>query len=210
MIALLTRKTLQMVHIRPCPHHHLERRYHLIACRTQSGVPEQPQIVALAQHQIRLRVQRAAHLAQPTVAAAALQAVLVPEHVQGAQQKPIGDRFAAARALMLLGARCRGRRIRGGQNWLRFGACVHRHCGVRTAGVGGGAAAAGRRVSTTNGDACAGAFPGDFRAGVVREPTKHVNKQRLLGEFMWINTGGWKKNLVVASSFRRLRHKTIE
>jgi len=44
-----------------------------------------PQVVPLAEHQVALGVQRGAHFAQAAVAAAALEAVLVPQHVQGAE-----------------------------------------------------------------------------------------------------------------------------
>lgn len=100
MIALLTRETLQMVHIRSCSHHHLECRNHLVACRTVARIAEQPQIVPLAQQQIRFRVQRAAHLAQSAIAASALQTILMPEHVQRSQQIPIDDALAATGALV--------------------------------------------------------------------------------------------------------------
>lgn len=125
MIALLTRKTLQVIHIAPRPHHHLEGRYHFVARRTHSRTPEQPQIVAFAQHQIRFDVQRRTHFAQPTVTAAAFQAILVPVHVQGAQQEPIVNGFAA------FGARLMGQRAVVGrrQDGLGFDA-VHRHCAV--------------------------------------------------------------------------------
>ena len=42
-----------------------------------------PEIVPLAEKEVPLGVQTVAHLSQPGVAAAALEAVLVPEHVQG-------------------------------------------------------------------------------------------------------------------------------
>ena len=43
---------------------------------------DQPEIVSLTEQQVALGVERVADLAQPGVTAAALEAVLVPEHVQ--------------------------------------------------------------------------------------------------------------------------------
>lgn len=103
MIALLTCKTLQMINIRSRPHHHLERRNHLIARCTHPRAPKQPQIIPLAQHQIRLCVQRVSDLTQPAITAATFQAVFVPEQIERSQQKPIGDALATAGALVLLG-----------------------------------------------------------------------------------------------------------
>lgn len=122
MIALLASKTLQMVNITPGPHHHLECRYHFVAGRTQPSVPKQPQIITFAQHQIRFDVQRRADLAQSTIAAATLQTVLVPVHVQGAQQKAIVNRFTA------FGTRLMGQRAVVGRRQNGFGfRAVHRH-----------------------------------------------------------------------------------
>lgn len=121
MIALLARKALQVVHIIACAHHHLERRNHLVARRAQSGAAEQPQVVAFAQHQIRLGVQRRAHLAQPAAAAAALQAVLVPVQVKRAEQEAFVNGFTAFGARLIWSAR-----VGGGENRFGFGA-VHGH-----------------------------------------------------------------------------------
>lgn len=79
MIALLAREALQMVDVAPRPHHHLEGRYHLAAGGAVSRVPEQPQVVPLAEDQVGLGVEGGSDLAQSAVAAAALEAVLVPE-----------------------------------------------------------------------------------------------------------------------------------
>ena len=47
---------------------------------------DQPEIISLTEQQVPLGVERVAHLAQPGVTAAALETVLVPEHVQSLQQ----------------------------------------------------------------------------------------------------------------------------
>lgn len=47
-----------------------------------------PQVVALAENQVGLRVAGGADLAESAVAAGALKTVLVPEQVQGVQHEP--------------------------------------------------------------------------------------------------------------------------
>lgn len=81
--ALLARKALKVVDIGPGSHHHLEGGDHFVARRAVACGAEQPEIVPLAEEEVPLGVQTVAHLAQPGIAAAALEAVLVPEHVQG-------------------------------------------------------------------------------------------------------------------------------
>ncbi len=51
-----------------------------------------PEVVPLAKDEVSLCVQRRSHLAQPAVAAAALEAVLVPIQVQSLEQIPAGKR----------------------------------------------------------------------------------------------------------------------
>ena len=48
-----------------------------------------PQVVALAEYQVGLGVAGRSHFAESAVAAAALEAVFVPVHVQGPQQVPV-------------------------------------------------------------------------------------------------------------------------
>ena len=48
-----------------------------------------PEVVSLAEEEVPLGVEAVAHLAQPGVTAAALETVLVPEHVQGLQAENI-------------------------------------------------------------------------------------------------------------------------
>ena len=98
MITLLTGEAFQVINIILGPHDHLESRNDFIASGTISCVPEQPQVVSFAQHQIPFGVQSRPHFAQSTVAAAALQAILVPKLVQSSQQIAILDVFAAASA----------------------------------------------------------------------------------------------------------------
>lgn len=54
MSALLTGETVQVIDIRPGLHDHLERRYLLVASRAVSRVPEQPEVVPLAEDKVRL------------------------------------------------------------------------------------------------------------------------------------------------------------
>jgi hypothetical protein len=79
MVALLTCETFEMINIVTRSHHHLERWNDFVACCTKARVSEQPQIVALAEHQIALLEECAADLSQTTVAATALQTVLMPQ-----------------------------------------------------------------------------------------------------------------------------------
>ena len=46
-----------------------------------------PEIISFAKDEVSFCVESRTHFAESTVAAAAFQAVLVPEHVQGFQQK---------------------------------------------------------------------------------------------------------------------------
>ena len=97
--ALLAGKALKVVDIGPGSHNHLEGGDHFVARRAVACGAEQPgditwhelsddkmfarppEIVPLAEEEVPLGVQTMSHLAQPGVAAAALEAVLVPEHV---------------------------------------------------------------------------------------------------------------------------------
>lgn len=58
-----------------------------------------PKVVSLAENEVRLGIERGAHLAEARVAASALEAVLVPVHVQRLQQEPLGDDLPAGGAL---------------------------------------------------------------------------------------------------------------
>lgn len=100
MIALLTSETFQMINVAPSPHDHLKSGYHLTTCRAIPRIPEQSEVVPLAKDQIRFGVERGAHLAKPAIAAAALEAVFVPEEVQGLQKEALRDGFAAAGAVL--------------------------------------------------------------------------------------------------------------
>ena len=99
--ALLAGEALQMVDVGPGPHHHLEGRDDFVAGGAVAGGAEQPEvfsqqasspslrdqpeIISLTEQEVPLGVERVAHLAQPGVTAAALETVLVPEHVQSLQ-----------------------------------------------------------------------------------------------------------------------------
>lgn len=45
-----------------------------------------PQVIAFTQHKIALRVERRAHLAETAITTTTFEAILVPQHVEGAQQ----------------------------------------------------------------------------------------------------------------------------
>lgn len=120
VIALLTGETLQVIDVAPRPHDHLEGGYDLAAGGAVARVPEQPEVVPLAEDEVRLGVQRGADLAESTVAAAALEAVLVPEEVEGFQQVALRDGLAATGALL----RGTPARARLGRLIFRY---VHRH-----------------------------------------------------------------------------------
>lgn len=68
----------------------------------RGGGGRPPQVVAPAQDEVGLGVERGAHLAQAAVAAGALEAVLVPVLVQRLQQVAVLDLAVAARAALLL------------------------------------------------------------------------------------------------------------
>lgn len=70
-----------------------------------------PQVVPPAQDEVGLGVERGAHLAQPAVAAGALQAVLVPVLVQGLEQVAVLDLPVAAGAAFWLGVRLDGEHL---------------------------------------------------------------------------------------------------
>lgn len=57
-----------------------------------------PKIVPLAKHEVSLVVELRADLPKAAVAAAALEAVLVPEALHGFEQEPLRDDLAALRA----------------------------------------------------------------------------------------------------------------
>lgn len=107
MIALLTSEALQMIDITSSAHDHLERGYDLAARRAVPRISEKPKVVPLAEDEVRLRVERGPHFAEPAVAAPALEAVLVPEEVQGLEEVALGDGLAAAGALLRTSARRR-------------------------------------------------------------------------------------------------------
>lgn len=95
-------------------HHHFERRYHLVARGTVPGSAEQSEIVSLTQYKVCFSIQGRADLAEPAITAAALEAILVPEQVQGFQQESLGDTFPATRAV--LGHPSAADEIRGGRD----------------------------------------------------------------------------------------------
>ena len=84
--ALLTSEALQMVDVGPGSHHHLECGDYFLAGSAVARGAEQAEVVSLAEQEVPLGVERVADLPQPGVTAAALETVLVPEHVQSLQQ----------------------------------------------------------------------------------------------------------------------------
>lgn len=61
--ALLASKALQVIHIGPRPHHHLEGGDHLVARRAVARGAKQPEIIPLAEEEVPLCVEAVAHLA---------------------------------------------------------------------------------------------------------------------------------------------------
>lgn len=89
-----------MVNVTPSSHDHLEGGYDFTTRGTVTRVAEQPEIVPLAQDQVRLGVQGGADLPQSAVAASAFEAVFMPVEVEGLQEVALGDGLAAAGALL--------------------------------------------------------------------------------------------------------------
>ena len=71
-----------MVDVGPGSHHHLEGGDNFVTGSTVSSGAKQPEVVSLAEEEVPLGVERVSHLTKPGVTAAALQTVLVPEHIQ--------------------------------------------------------------------------------------------------------------------------------
>jgi len=62
MGALLTGEAVEMIDVRPGPHHHLERRYLFVTCRAASRAPEEPEVVPLTEDKISFGVEGRADL----------------------------------------------------------------------------------------------------------------------------------------------------
>lgn len=60
---LLTGETIEMIDVRPGSHDHLEGRYRLVAGRAKSGIPEEPEVVPLAEDKVGLRIKGRTDLA---------------------------------------------------------------------------------------------------------------------------------------------------
>lgn len=93
-----TGETLEVVHIALCPHHHLTGRDGLATGAACPAVPEQPDVVVLAEDHAPFAVAGGADLTQLGVAAGALEAACVPVALHGEEQEAVGDAPAAARA----------------------------------------------------------------------------------------------------------------
>lgn len=93
-----TRKTLKVVNIALCSHHHLTGRYRLSTSAAGSTVSKQPDVVVLAEDHASFAVAGAAVLSQLGVAAGALEAARVPVPLHGEEQEAVGDATTAARA----------------------------------------------------------------------------------------------------------------
>ena len=85
MTALLAGEALEVVHVGPRPHHHLEGGDDLLTGGAVAGGAKQSEVVSLAEEEVPLGVERLAHLPQSGVTAAALETVLVPVEVHGLQ-----------------------------------------------------------------------------------------------------------------------------
>lgn len=70
-----------------------------------------PQVVPPTEDEVGFGVERGAHLAQPAVAAGALQAVLVPVLIKGLQQVAVLDLPVAAGTAFWLGVRLDGEHL---------------------------------------------------------------------------------------------------
>lgn len=104
MVALLARETLQMVDVSFGSHNHFECRNQFIARRTETRIPIEPtpfkniqneliwlllislspqipspHVITFAQKKILSREQCGADVAEPTIATATFQAILVPK-----------------------------------------------------------------------------------------------------------------------------------
>lgn len=93
-----TGETLEVVHIALCPHHHLTGRDGLATGAACPAVPEQPDVVVLAEDHAPFAVAGGANLAQLGVAAGALEAARVPVALHGEEQEAVGDAPTTARA----------------------------------------------------------------------------------------------------------------
>lgn len=72
MTTLLAREALKVVYVSSRSHDHLEGRNGFVARRAVSGASEQPQVIPLAEYQVRFGVQARSNLAEATVATGAL------------------------------------------------------------------------------------------------------------------------------------------
>lgn len=84
-----TGKTLQVVNVALCSHHHLTRRYRLSTSTAGSTVSKQPDVVVLAEDHASFAVAGAAVLAQLSVAAGALETLRVPVPFHGEKQETV-------------------------------------------------------------------------------------------------------------------------
>lgn len=108
-----------MIHVTSRSHDHLESGNNFTTSRTITYVTEQSQVVPFAQNQVGFRVQSRTHFSESTVAATALQTILVPVQVQRFEEISVGDGFATAGAFLRTSARI-------GFRWFVFGH-VHGH-----------------------------------------------------------------------------------
>lgn len=86
-----TGKTLEVVHVALCSHHHLTGRYRLSTSTTGPTVSKQPDVVVLAEDHASFAVAGAAVFAQLSMAAGALEALRVPVPLHGEEQEAVCD-----------------------------------------------------------------------------------------------------------------------
>lgn len=91
-----TRETLNMVDVSLRPHHHLTSGDRLPTSTTCPTVPEQPDIVILAEDHAPFAVAGGAVLAQLSMAAGTFQASRVPVAVHGEEHESVGNAASAA------------------------------------------------------------------------------------------------------------------
>lgn len=86
-----TGKTLKVVNVALCSHHHLTGRYRLSTSTAGSTVSKQPDVVVLAEDHASFAVAGAAVLAQLSVTAGALEALRVPVPLHGEEEEAVCD-----------------------------------------------------------------------------------------------------------------------
>merc|ERR1712080_779124 len=88
-----------MINIRPSSHH-ISKAGITFLQAAQAGGAKEPEVVALAQQKVPLRVQRLTHLTQSAITAATLEAILMPILVNRLENELVVNLFSAASTLL--------------------------------------------------------------------------------------------------------------